>query len=75
MSLYMYFYYAFMNFQAKEFFLFAGLMFADMLILILLAYRYKYVERNAIEPNEETHLELSKKNDGPGKENPSYISE
>lgn len=68
-----------MNFQAKEFFLFAGLMFADMLILVVLAYRYKYADKNEIKSNEENQLELSKKYDDPitanGKENASFVSE
>ncbi len=35
--------------QAYEFFLFAGLMFLDMFVLMLLAMRYKYVDYTNVE--------------------------
>ncbi|XP_034839700.1 peptide transporter family 1-like isoform X1 [Maniola hyperantus] len=41
----------FLDAQWKEFFLFAGLMLLDMLIFMLMAFRYKYVELKSSEEN------------------------
>lgn len=43
--------YSFSVMQANEFFLFAGLMFIDMLIFMWLAYRYTALEVKQFEPD------------------------
>lgn len=75
--------------QAAEFFLFAALMLADMMIFILLAMRYKYVTESkqrddnkvatvagdGAEPKETAFNTIDLKNSQKGVENEAYTEE
>ena len=61
--------------QANEFFLFAGLMFLDMAIFAVLAYRYKYnyFSTGEKDESEDVILEpIERESDKAGHTNPSY---
>lgn len=69
--------------QANEFFLFAGLMFIDMLVFIWLAYRYTALEVKQFEPDVTDELmasapaddEFTSKKSLTGIDNAAFIKE
>lgn len=57
-------------FQWKEFFLFAGLMLADMLIFTAMAFRYKYAElKSSTEDSAVEEIKMPEKTSSQDKEN------